>query len=113
MVPGPKGALMSEYNPYLIRRAVRLHEIANDGILVFVTKSFTSDSQLRYHPIVDLVGGMVTCDCPHFTFRLAPLEPTLRSGPLCKHLQRAVDFVRRHGLLPIAREVRNLNSRRR
>jgi hypothetical protein len=94
--PGPSTG--RQMNLYLIRRTVRLHEVANDGILVFVTKSFTSDSQVRYYPMVDLAGGSVACDCPHFNFRLAPLEPTLRAGPLCWHLRGAVDFLRRHGM---------------
>lgn len=89
----------SRWNPYQVRRAVRVSETGPDGILTFVSKSFTSDGgEDKYHPTVDTVTGAVECDCPHFSYRLAKHNPTAAdSDHLCKHLQRAVFNLRRRG----------------
>lgn len=90
---------MPEYNAYLVARKVRIAEPGPDGILTFVSKSFTIEGKDdRYHPMVDVATGAVLCDCPHFTFRLAQHCPTTTDVQfLCKHLLRAISNLRRHG----------------
>jgi len=92
---------MPRYNPFAVRRTVRFQEVVNDDIATFTTKSFTSaDAEDKYHPSVDLATGEVTCDCPHFHYRLARLSPTVDdAGSLCKHLIGAVENLKHRGLL--------------
>lgn len=89
----------SRWNPYQIRRCVRMEGAAPDGIAMFVSKSFTTETADDvYHPAIDLETGAVTCDCPHFFYRLAKHEPTLyNGGKVCKHLERAIQNLARRG----------------
>jgi hypothetical protein len=90
------------YNPYRVRRCVRIAEVAQGDIVTFTARSFTrAGADTAYHPAVDLQTGQVRCDCPHFTYRLARLNPTVRDWEsVCKHLLRAIDNLERRGLLP-------------
>ncbi len=90
----------SKYNPFSVRRTVRFTGETNDGIAVFASKSFTdaSDNADKYHPSIDLVTGAVWCDCPHFEHRLAKHRPTVHTPETCcKHAQRAIANIKRHG----------------
>lgn len=93
----------SRWDPTKVRRTVRLSEIVNDETVVFTTKSFTNTTaEDKYHPLVDLHTGAVSCDCPHFIYRLAKTQPTVSDGEKCKHLQRALETLRRRAILPVA-----------
>ncbi len=93
---------MPKYDPFAVRRCVRLTEVVNDEVAVFTTKSFTdpSSTEDKYHPCIDVATRQVACDCPHFAYRLARLNPTVdTTAGHCKHLARAIETMRRRGLL--------------
>lgn len=81
------------------RLVMREHE-AGDYVF-FRTRSFTRDDATQWHPVVDLEGGHVFCDCPDFRYRHAHHEPDVWTPHWwCKHVARAVANCRRHGQLP-------------
>ena len=81
------------------RLVLRDHEAG--GHLFFRTRSFTRDDATRWHPVVDLEGGHVFCDCPDFRYRHAHHEPDVWTPHWwCKHVARAVENCRRRGELP-------------
>lgn len=92
---------MAKYDPYSVRRCVRMQDATPDGVVVFASKSFThaDKAQDLYHPMVDLQTGAVFCDCPHFTYRLAKHNPTAQAGEVCKHITRAINNLTRRGLI--------------
>lgn len=92
----------AKYDPYSVRRCVRVSDVANDGIIIFTTKSFTSsDADDKWNPLVDIQTGAVSCSCPDFTYRKAKNHPHVHSPEtaLCKHLNRAVTNLKRKGIL--------------
>ncbi len=81
------------------RMVLRDHETG--GAVFFKTRSFTRDDATRWHPIVDIEGGHVHCDCPDFRYRREPHEPDIWTPHWwCKHVRRAVENLKRHGELP-------------
>ncbi len=81
------------------RKVRRDHAAA--GHVFFRTRSFTRDDATRWHPVVDVEGGQVFCDCPDFRYRHAHHEPDVWTPQWwCKHLARAVENCRRHDELP-------------
>ena len=65
-----------------------------DGTYVFRARSFSREKGRVYRCTVNPRDGHVWCGCRDFEFRKAPMRPTLFSGPLCKHLERAARTVR-------------------
>lgn len=91
---------MAKYDPFQVRRCVRIAGAAPDGVVMFKSKSFTKTAtDVTYHPAIDIQTGAVTCDCPHYTYRLAKHNPTIASGEACKHLARALANLTRRGLI--------------
>lgn len=95
------------YNPFRVRRAVRLQnagQVLKTGLAQFVSKSMTdaTDNSDRYKPEVNLLTGACTCNCKHFEIRLARHNPTVWSpdAHLCKHLLRSLGTLARRSLLP-------------
>lgn len=87
------------------RQVTRDHEIG--GHVFFKTRSFSRDDATRWHPVVDIEGGHVFCDCPDFRFRHERHDPDIWTPHWwCKHVRRAVDNLKRHGELPL-RPVRD------
>ena len=80
-----------------IRRCVRRVSLEPDGegTYTFRARSFTRARGRVYRCKVNPRTGRVWCGCRDFEFRKAPFEPTLTSGPLCKHLERAARTVRK------------------
>jgi len=78
-----------------IRRCVRRVRLEPDpdGTYVFRARSFTRERGRVYRCRVNPATGEVWCGCRDFEFRKAPMNPTLFSGPLCKHLERAARTV--------------------
>lgn len=92
----------ARWNPVQIRRCVRLHDATTDGVVIFATKSFTSeDAEDKWHPLVDVVTGNCSCDCPDWRYRKEKNHPTVSSPEedMCKHLRRAVANLKRRGLV--------------
>ena len=86
------------------RQVLRDHEIG--GHVFFKTRSFSRDDATRWHPVVDIEGGHVFCDCPDFRYRHERHDPDIWTPHWwCKHVRRAVDNLKRHGELP-ARPLR-------
>jgi hypothetical protein len=74
-------------------RRVRM-EPDPDGTYVFRARSFSRERGRVYRCTVNPRDGHVWCGCRDFEFRKGPLHPSLYSGPLCKHLERAARTVR-------------------
>ena len=64
-----------------------------DGTYTFRARSFTREKGRVYRCKVNPITGHVWCGCRDFEFRKGPMNPTLFSGPLCKHLERAARTV--------------------
>ena len=65
-----------------------------DGTYVFRARSFTREKGRVYRCRLNPRTGEVWCGCRDFEFRKGLMHPTLFSGPLCKHLERAARTVR-------------------
>lgn len=82
------------------RRVLKRDEANSDGKVFFSTRSWTTQSATKWHPVVDTHDGGVWCDCPDFRYRYARFDPTLQTPHLwCKHVARAVRNCARHGEL--------------
>ncbi len=75
-------------------RRVRM-EPDTDGTYVFRARSFSREKGRVYRCRVNPRSGEVWCGCRDFEFRKGPMHPTLSSGALCKHLERAVRTVQK------------------
>lgn len=75
-------------------RRVRMEPDA-DGTYTFRARSFSRERGRIYRCRVNPQTGYVWCGCRDFEFRKAPFHPTLEGGPLCKHLERAAQTVRK------------------
>lgn len=85
------------------RRVLKRDEANGDGKVFFSTRSWTTQSAQKWHPVVDTHDGGVWCDCPDFRYRYARFDPTLQTPHLwCKHVSRAVRNCARHGELKVA-----------
>jgi len=81
------------------RQVLRDHEIG--GHVFFKTRSFSRDDATRWHPVVDIEGGHVFCDCPDFRYRHERHDPDIWTPNWwCKHVRRAVENLKRRGELP-------------
>lgn len=101
-----------KYDRFLIRRCVRRDQKLQDGIVAFVTKSFTQNDDTSWHPHVDTRTGEVWCDCPDFRFRRNAeaksnneIPNVLQVEYQCKHLERAVENCVRHGEIALAQSA--------
>ena len=74
-------------------RRVRL-EPDPDGTYTFRARSFSRKKGRVDRCTANPRTGEVWCGCRDFEFRKGPMRPTLWSGPLCKHLERAARTVR-------------------
>lgn len=95
------GSFRAEKPRFAPRRRKVRRDHAGAGQVFFRTRSFTRDDATRWHPVVDIEGGQVFCDCPDFRYRHAHHEPDVWTPQWwCKHLARAIENCRRHEELP-------------
>ena len=80
-----------------IKRCVRRVSLDPDveGTYTFRARSFSRARGRVYRCKVNPRTGYVWCGCRDFEFRRSPMNPTLFSGPLCKHLERAARTVQK------------------
>lgn len=81
--------------PKEIRRCVRRVHLdpMPDGTYLFRARSFSRQKGQVYRCRVNPHTGYVWCNCRDFMYRRGPEHPTYWSGPLCKHLRRAIRTV--------------------
>jgi hypothetical protein len=101
------------YNAFAVRRRIRHLEVLAGNVHRFTCYSMTRQGhEVQHHQEVDLETGHVQCSCEHFGFSKAMRGANLvtwiegDAAALCKHLQRASEWLWRHGHLERFRNVR-------